>query len=67
MEPFKYVLLVFVVLFQLIGIVSLFFDWRLAVGILIAYAVLLIGLFVILIMERKKEKREEDEDDYRHY
>ncbi|WP_227938748.1 hypothetical protein [Alkalihalobacillus deserti] len=60
----KYILIVFIVIFQLGGLVLLFFNKAWAIIAFFTYGVLLLILLVVFIVERRKEKKEEiDYDD----
>lgn len=52
---------------QILGIVMLFINIKLAIFVFIIYGVAIVTLFIILIVNRIKEKEEDDENDYRNY
>jgi Flp pilus assembly protein TadB len=54
-------------LFQIIGIVLLFFNIKIAIMVFILYAISLFTIFFLLIKDRRKEKKEDEENDYRNY
>lgn len=67
MTKLKIPLMVLVVIGQLLGIAFLFFNIKLAILTFIIYGLALLGLLIILILERIKEKRDDDDHDYRNY
>ncbi|MBU8880046.1 hypothetical protein BGM26_13775 [Bacillus sp. FJAT-29790] len=52
---------------QLIGLVMLFINLKAAILFYALYAVMVVAIFVLLFIERKKEKEEDDRNDYRNY
>lgn len=67
LSVFKQLLILFVVLGQLLGIVMLFFNVKIAIFLFIIYGLALITIFIVLVVERIKEKEEDDDNDYRNY
>ncbi|QFT87283.1 hypothetical protein FIU87_01275 [Bacillus sp. THAF10] len=66
-ETLKTSLLLVAVLGQVVGVVLLLINFWLGVLFYILYALAVIGLFIVLIIERQKEKEEDDKNDYRDY
>ncbi|MBY0123107.1 hypothetical protein [Bacillus sp. S/N-304-OC-R1] len=67
MGNIKQFLLLLTVISQLLGIVMLFINIKMAILIYVIYGVLFIIIIIILINERQKDKEEENRDDYRNY
>lgn len=60
-------LLWLIVVTQILGIVMLFINLKLAVFIFILYGLSILAIFVLLVVNRIKEKEEDDRNDYRNY
>ncbi|WP_077211078.1 hypothetical protein [Bacillus dakarensis] len=67
MGKLKQMLLMMIVIGQLLGIVMLFINIKIAIFVFIVYGLAMLGIFIVLIVERLKEKEEDDENDYRNY
>ncbi|WP_230497743.1 hypothetical protein [Pseudoneobacillus rhizosphaerae] len=67
MKRLKLLLLPFAGFCQILGIVLLFINIKIAIVVFILYAIALVTLFILLINDRRKEKREDEENDYRNY
>lgn len=60
-------LLLVIAVTQILGIVMLFINLKLAIFIFILYGLAIVALFILLIVNRIKEKEEDDKNDYRNY
>ncbi|MBP2241042.1 hypothetical protein J2Z40_001604 [Cytobacillus eiseniae] len=67
MNKLKRIFLLVASIGQVLAIILLFINIKAAIVFYVGYAVLMIGIFVILLLERKKEKEEDDRNDYRNY
>jgi membrane protein implicated in regulation of membrane protease activity len=67
MKRLKLLLLPLAGLCQILGIILLFFNIKMAIVVFILYGIALVTLFILLINDRRKEKREDEENDYRNY
>lgn len=67
MKRLKLLLVPLAGLCQILGIVLLFINIKMAIVVFFLYAIALVTLFISLINDRRKEKREDEENDYRNY
>jgi membrane protein implicated in regulation of membrane protease activity len=67
MKRLKLLLLPLAGLCQILGIILLFVNIKMAIALFIVYGIALVTIFILLINDRRKEKREDDENDYRDY
>jgi membrane protein implicated in regulation of membrane protease activity len=67
MKRLKLLLLPLAGLCQILGIILLFVNIKMAIALFIVYGIALVTIFILLINDRRKEKREDDENDYRNY
>jgi Sec-independent protein secretion pathway component TatC len=67
MEKLKLLLVFIAVIGQILGIILLFINVKLAIAVYILYAIAIFAVFFLLVRDRRKEKREDDENDYRNY
>jgi predicted membrane channel-forming protein YqfA (hemolysin III family) len=67
MERLKLLLIFIAIAGQIIGIILLFINMKIAIFVYILYAIAIFSIFFLLIKDRQKEKREDDENDYRNY
>jgi membrane protein implicated in regulation of membrane protease activity len=67
MKRLKLLLLPLAGLCQILGVILLFVNIKMAIALFILYAIALVTIFILLINDRRKEKREDDENDYRNY
>jgi hypothetical protein len=52
---------------QIIGIILLFMNLKIAIIVYIIDALAIFAIFWLLIKDRRKEKKEAEENDYRNY
>ncbi|MCM3162019.1 hypothetical protein KDJ21_001085 [Metabacillus litoralis] len=67
MEKVKYISMLSAVFTQIAGIIFLFINITIAVGLFLAYFLSLLVLVVAFIKIRLDEKKEDDKNDYRDY
>ncbi|WP_299094979.1 hypothetical protein [uncultured Metabacillus sp.] len=67
MEKVKYVSILTAICTQLTGIIFLFFNIKIAIGLFIGYFFSLLVLLAVFVKTRLDEKKEDDEHDYRDY
>lgn len=67
MQFLKYISLILAILFQLLAIVFLFHNVKVAIILFILYGLSILVLLTTFIFERMKEKKEDDENDYSNY
>ncbi|MBM7604249.1 hypothetical protein FS935_15400 [Metabacillus litoralis] len=67
MEKVKYISMITAVFTQIIGIIFLFINITIAIGLFLVYFLSLAVLLVAFIKLRLDEKKEDDESDYRNY
>jgi len=67
MKNLKYIMLSVATIGQIVGIIFLFINFKIAIGFYLCYLLALVILFWLLIRERVKEKKEDEENDYRNY
>jgi membrane protein implicated in regulation of membrane protease activity len=67
MKRLKLLLLPLAGLCQILSIILLFVNIKMAIALFILYGIALVTIFILLINDRRKEKREDDENDYRNY
>jgi membrane protein implicated in regulation of membrane protease activity len=67
MKRLKLLLLPLAGLCQILGIILLFVNIKMAIALFIMYGIALVTIFILLINDRRKEKREDEENDYRNY
>jgi membrane protein implicated in regulation of membrane protease activity len=67
MKRLKLLLLPLAGLCQILGVILLFVNIKMAIVLFIVYGIALVTIFILLINDRRKEKREDDENDYRNY
>ncbi|APH06094.1 hypothetical protein [Bacillus weihaiensis] len=67
MEKVKYLSMITAVFTQILGIVFLFINITIAIGLFLVYFLSLIILLVVFIKLRMDEKKEDDKNDYRDY
>jgi membrane protein implicated in regulation of membrane protease activity len=67
MKRLKVLLLPLAGLCQILGVILLFVNIKMAIVLFILYGIALVTLFILLINDRRKEKREDEENDYRNY
>ncbi|WP_349409446.1 hypothetical protein [Pseudalkalibacillus sp. SCS-8] len=67
MGKYKSFVLLLTVISQGAAIVFLFINFWVSIFLFIVYGLTIVGLFVLLIVERIKEKEEEKDNDYRDY
>jgi membrane protein implicated in regulation of membrane protease activity len=67
MKRLKLLLVPFAGLCQILGIVLLFINIKIAIVVFLLYAIALVTIFILLINDRRNEKREDEENDYRNY
>lgn len=67
MKRLKLLLLPLAGLCQILGIILLFVNIKMAIALFIVYGIALVTIFILLINDRRKEKKEDDENDYRNY
>ncbi|MFD2216207.1 hypothetical protein [Metabacillus endolithicus] len=67
MEKVKYISMLSAVFTQIAGIIFLFINITIAVGLFLAYFISLIVLVVAFIKIRLDEKKEDDKNDYGDY
>jgi membrane protein implicated in regulation of membrane protease activity len=67
MEKVKYISMLAAIFTQITGIIFLFINITIAVGLFIVYFISLLVLLVVFIKSRIVEKKEDDQNDYRDY
>jgi membrane protein implicated in regulation of membrane protease activity len=67
MKRLKLLLLPLAGLCQILGVILLFVNIKMAIALFIVYGIALVTIFILLINDRRKEKKEDDENDYRNY
>jgi len=67
MRNLKYIMLSVATIGQIIGIIFLFINIKMAIIFYLCYVLALVILFWLLIRERINEKKEDEENDYRDY
>jgi 5-bromo-4-chloroindolyl phosphate hydrolysis protein len=67
MEKLKLLLVSVAILGQIIGIILLFINIKVAIILYILYGIAVLALIILLVKDRWKEKKEDDENDYRNY
>ena len=67
MEKLKYISMLSAVITQITGIIFLFINIKIAIGLFIAYFLSLLVLVITFIKIRIDEKKEDDQNDYRNY
>lgn len=67
MDRLKYSLLITSILLEVIGMIFLFINLKVAVVCFIGFAIFFLLLLYVFIKERINEKKGENEDDYRNY
>ncbi|CAG9622097.1 hypothetical protein [Sutcliffiella rhizosphaerae] len=66
-DTLKTILLLVAIMGQVVGIALLVLHVWIGVLFFILYAIAIIALFLVLIIERQKEKKEDEKNDYRNY
>ncbi|WP_175638236.1 hypothetical protein [Metabacillus schmidteae] len=67
MEKLKYISMLSAVITQITGIIFLFINIKVAIGLFIVYFLSLLLLLITIIKLRIDEKKEDDQNDYRDY
>ncbi|PMC40266.1 hypothetical protein CJ195_00710 [Bacillus sp. UMB0899] len=67
MEKLKYISMLSAVITQITGIIFLFINIKVAIGLFIVYFLSLLLLLIMIIKLRIDEKKEDDQNDYRDY
>ncbi len=67
MEKVKYISMLSAVITQVLGIIFLFINIKIAIGLFLVYFISLAILVIALIKIRLDEKGEDDKNDYRDY
>ncbi|MGM0876851.1 MAG: hypothetical protein ACQEWV_19365 [Bacillota bacterium] len=67
MEKVKYISMITAVFTQITGIIFLFINITIAIGLFFVYFLSLLVLLVVFIKSRIDEKKEDDKNDYRDY
>ncbi|MBU7595016.1 hypothetical protein [Metabacillus halosaccharovorans] len=67
MEKLKYISMLSAVVTQIVGIIFLFINIKIAIGLFLVYFLSLLVLVITFIKIRIDEKKEDDKNDYRDY
>ncbi|MDQ0224299.1 hypothetical protein [Metabacillus niabensis] len=67
MERMKKISMMTAVFTQILGIIFLFVQVKIALCLFLLYGISLLVLFLVLIKQRLDEKREDEQNDYRNY
>ncbi|MBM7587184.1 membrane protein implicated in regulation of membrane protease activity [Bacillus pakistanensis] len=67
MEKVKYISMVAAAITQITGIIFLFINMTIAIGLFFVYFISLLVLLVVFVKSRMDEKKEDDQNDYRDY
>lgn len=67
MEKLKYISMLAAVVTQIAGIIFLFINIKIAIGLFFVYFLSLLILVIAFIKGRLDEKKEDDKNDYRDY
>ncbi|PAD68427.1 hypothetical protein CHH83_13975 [Bacillus sp. 7586-K] len=67
MERMKKISMMTAVFTQILGIIFLFVQVKIALCLFLLYGISLLMLFLVLIKQRLDEKREDEQNDYRNY
>ncbi|WP_139367461.1 hypothetical protein [Metabacillus halosaccharovorans] len=67
MEKLKYISMLSAVVTQIVGIIFLFINIKIAIGLFFVYFLSLLVLVITFIKIRIDEKKEDDKNDYRDY
>ncbi|HZH60235.1 MAG TPA: hypothetical protein VEY70_11810 [Metabacillus sp.] len=67
MEKLKYISMMSAVVTQIVGIIFLFINIKIAIGLFFVYFLSLLILFIAFMKIRLDEKKEDDKNDYRDY
>jgi len=67
MEKLKYISMLSAVVTQIAGIIFLFINIKIAIGLFFVYFLSLLILVIAFIKIRLDEKKEDDKNDYRDY
>ncbi|WP_226529777.1 hypothetical protein [Metabacillus niabensis] len=67
MEKLKYISMLSAVITQIVGIIFLFINIKIAIGLFFVYFLSLLVLVITFIKIRIDEKKEDDKNDYRDY
>jgi len=67
MERMKKISMMTAVFTQILGIIFLFVQVKIALCLFLLYGISLFVLFLVLIKQRMDEKREDEQNDYRNY
>ncbi|MCM3443253.1 hypothetical protein AB3Z07_03905 [Metabacillus halosaccharovorans] len=67
MEKLKYISMLSAVMTQIVGIIFLFINIKIAIGLFFVYFLSLLVLVITFIKIRIDEKKEDDKNDYRDY
>ncbi|MCV9887213.1 hypothetical protein [Metabacillus halosaccharovorans] len=67
MEKLKYISMFSAVMTQIVGIIFLFINIKIAIGLFFVYFLSLLVLVITFIKIRIDEKKEDDKNDYRDY
>jgi hypothetical protein len=67
MDKLKLLLVSVASIGQIIGIILLFINIKIALAVYIVYGIAILTLIILLLKDRWKEKKEDDKNDYRNY
>lgn len=67
MERMKKISMMTAVFTQILGIIFLFVQVKIALCLFLLYGISLLVLLLVLIKQRMDEKREDEQNDYRNY
>jgi RsiW-degrading membrane proteinase PrsW (M82 family) len=67
MEKVKYISMITAIFTQITGIIFLFINITIALGLFLVYFLSLLVLLVVFIKSRIVEEKEDDKNDYRDY